>query len=402
MKKYLLALPCLMLAGTSHAQSIRGCNPYYTGSQVYKATSIPNLTKERDCFEVVERQAKISKESRDFQIDRLSVVVPPVVNPKDYVIDVGVMPRPADKNDVGAFRVTLQPTDYGFNDSILYPGVKNGSPHGHSNYGVYGIDENTTTESLLKEWKGGYNPLLGSAYWAPWLQRIKDGKIIQYDYVNVYYKRYGINDPRCYKEAAKGCIPLIHGIRMIAGYDMKRMHEVQPEYMKHVAHRCISSDKKAIDRQTLAEAIADCQGSGDLVTAIAFPSCSDGRKDSPNHRDHLAYSGYYGNSYAECPSTHPYSMTGLTQLVKYTIEADDGPVAFSSDVTPGMPAMIPGTTFHADYVFGLRKEVEDGIERCLNGHLSCSSGDLGDTTQLKAPATFTLKANPRVIDPPKR
>ena len=325
------------------------------------------------------------------------------IDPKDWIVPINEGPPTGAPDTVGAFRLTLNPTDFGYNDAVLYPGVKNGSPHGHSNYGVYGIDENTTSEGLLANWKGGYNALLGSAYWSPWLLRLKDGKIIRPDTINVYYKRYPIDSPYCTREALKGCIPMLPGIKMIAGYDMKRMGQAQPENTQYVFdHRCTTPGKPGTHYPLLDQAIQACGGYGTIATSITFPNCSNGQKDSPDHRSHLAYQSFGWWGYSKCPDTHPYLMPTLNQQINFTIEKDDGPVLYSSDVMPNMPAMPAGSTFHADWIYGIHPALAEGMDRCWNLLLSCSNGVLGNKTMLKMPSDFTFKANPRLIDPPKR
>lgn len=47
--------------------------------------------------------------------------------------------------------------------------------------------------------------------------------------------------------------------------------------------------------------IATCDGG--LRLELAFPSCNDGRDDSPNHKDHMAFS--YGiQRVGDCPDSH--------------------------------------------------------------------------------------------------
>lgn len=84
-----------------------------------------------------------------------------------------------------------------------------------------------------------------------------------------------------------------------------------------------------------------------------------------------------------CPVTHPYALPELTQQVAYTITKDDGAVAFSPDLMPGM-TMPGGTTFHADYMEGWDPQVRATWERERIGKLlNCADGELGDGTMLK-------------------
>jgi hypothetical protein len=69
----------------------------------------------------------------------------------------------------------------------------------------------------------------------------------------------------------------------------------------------------------------------------------------------------------------------------------------SSDVTPGMPMMTPGSTFHADWFGAWDDDVmRMWTDHCINRQLNCSGGDLGNGKQMKMFSTFSWSATPRV------
>ena len=301
---------------------------------------------------------------------------------------------------VGAFRMICTAAQLNYDDPILYPGTKGGSPHLHQWYGNTGGNYSSTYERLRKSGESTCsNRLNRSAYWVPALLNAV-GKVIQPDYVSLYYKRRPDGDPACLLESAKGCVGLPTGLRAVSGYDMTRMGEKQPE--NSTFHfRCIAPGRPSVHRLLIAEAIADCGGSGQVMAMIGFGSCWTGMLDSADHRSHLTAGTYIGQAYPQCPTSHPFLIPELTQGVAYTIQPNDGEVWFASDRMHGM-AMPPGSTFHADYMEGWDPATRATWERrCIGKLLNCSDGELGDGTMLKR-AALAYKASTRLIDAPAR
>jgi hypothetical protein len=284
----------------------------------------------------------------------------------------GNVPQSMAPDVVGAFRFICTASQMNYDDPILYPGVKGGSPHLHQWYGNTDGNYASTYATLRASGDSTCSNILNrSAYWVPALMNAA-GKVITPDYLSIYYKRRPASDPMCLKESAKGCVALPTGLRVVSGYDMKRMGQAQPEN-DTFTHRCVSPGKPSTHRKTLAEAINDCGGVGQIIAAINFGSCWNGQLDSADHRSHLVHPTYKGQSYAECPATHPYIIPELTQQIAYTITADDGDVWFSSDRMNGM-TMAGGSTFHADYMEGWDPPTRDTWEReCINKMLSYTS-----------------------------
>lgn len=326
--------------------------------------------------------------------DREPLIVP------GYDHGTSKIPLSASPDVLGAFRFICTAGQMNYDDPILFPGSKGASPHLHQWYGNSDGDYSSAYPSLRGSGESTCsNKLNRSAYWIPALMNA-DGKVITPDYMSIYYKRRPASDPQCLKEATNGCVPLPTGLRLVSGYDMKRMGDAQPENITFY-HRCISPNKPSIHRKTLADAISDCGGAGQIMSTINFGSCWNGQIDSADHRSHVVHPKYNDQGYEQCPSTHPYVIPELTQQIAYTIEAGDGDVWFSSDRMNGM-TMTGGSTFHADYIEAWDPPTRETWEReCLNKKLNCADGELGDGTMLKR-GGLTYKAAQRLVTPPDR
>jgi hypothetical protein len=102
----------------------------------------------------------------------------------------------------------------------------------------------------------------------------------------------------------------------------------------------------------------DC-GTKRVKVEVVFPDCqavsASGvpMDDSPNHRDHMAYSSANGR----CPSTHPYKVAQLHLHVIY--KATNG---------KNLTFSVPTYDFHADFMNGWDQGVYDQLLReCIEG-----------------------------------
>lgn len=307
------------------------------------------------------------------------------------------IPRMEPAGEQGAFRFVCTAGQLNYDDPILYPGVRGGSMHLHQWYGNTMGDATSTYRSLRNTGDSTCsNPLNRSAYWVPALMNA-GGMVISPDYFMVYYKRFADGDVMCTRIAPEGCFDLPVGLRAVSGYDMRRMGQPQPEN-ENFAFRCVSNQ---IDRKTIAEAIEDCGGEGQVIAGVMFGPCWNGELDSPDHRSHLVHPRYIGNAWPNCPASHPKLLPTLTQHVAYTIRRSDGEVYFTSDRMGSMRSP-GGSTFHADYMEAWDPATRETWSReCLGKRLNCSDGELGDGTMLKRPAHTNI-ADPRLVAAPPR
>jgi hypothetical protein len=311
---------------------------------------------------------------------------------------------------VGAFRFICNPAHLAKDDPIVYPGQP-GKSHLHQFFGNTAVDANSTYESLRTKGESTCNgPLNRSAYWMPAMMNGK-GQVVRPDYVSIYYKRRPITDPKCdpaRDPRAEGiCVDVPRGLRFVFGFNM-----ANPSATPTGAawFNCDGPTGTQGRYSTIVEAAKNCPTGNKLGAIISAPDCWDGKNlDSPDHRSHVAYSGYGDWGYQKCPATHPYVIPGFTMGAWYTTDEDlDRSGTFSpsrptwhlsSDVMPGMPMMTPGSTFHADWFGAWDDQVlKTWHDNCINKLLSCSGGDLGNGKQLKMFSGFSWNANPRLVN----
>jgi hypothetical protein len=308
---------------------------------------------------------------------------------------------------VGAFRFICNASHEAYNDPIVYPGQP-GASHLHEFFGNSLADANSTYESLRKTGESTCNsPLNRSAYWMPAMLNGKGG-VVRPDFVSIYYKRRPANDPEC-QRMGKACVDLPRGLRFVFGYDM--ITDTAPTGGFYF--NCQGDNSTPGHYADIVAAAKGCPAGAQLGALIGAPTCWDGKRlDSPNHRDHVAYTSYGDWGYERCPATHPYVIPGFQMGTWYTVDSNldhsgtwttnTSTWHLSSDEMPGM-MMRPGTTFHADW-FGAWDDnvMEMWTENCINKLLSCNGGDLGNGKQLKMFDGFSWTANPHVVPiPPK-
>ncbi len=422
MTRYILAaLVALLFATPAAGQQIRGCNPHYVGKQVSKATSVPFLTEEADCFVKVKTQAEISDAERRKQIQKL-LSLTDVAEPElgaDFTKAPSDVPTPPDvianllkpfplapdnaPDPIGAFRFICQPGHVGYNDPLVWPGQP-GKSHLHQFFGNTSTDAFSTYQSLRTKGESTCGNILNrSAYWIPAMLDGK-GNVVRPDFVSNYYKRLPAGDPGCLRMAAKGCVDLPRGLRYIFGHDVMTG---KPSTGSAFFDCLGTNEVQAVSGhfETITEAAKGCPAGARLGAIISSPSCWDGKRlDSPNHRDHVADISYGSWGYPKCPATHPYAIPAFTLGAWYAVDKERADTWYlSSDEMPGMPRMPAGSTFHADW-FGAWDETIKALwmDNCINRHLNCDSGNLGNGTALRQTGDFSWNANPRLIPIPAR
>jgi hypothetical protein len=308
---------------------------------------------------------------------------------------------------VGAFRMICGAGQLSYDDPLVYPGQP-GKSHLHQFYGNLAADASSTYASL----RGSGASTCGdpnsaeavnrSGYWMPAMLD-GAGNVVKPMYVAIYYKRIPASDPRCHPEtnpdtAIGICVGIPTGLRFITGYNF-----LGGKNDASALFYCQDSETaKALDgslKSDMAQVVPLCPVGARLTLNIDGPDCWDGKNlDSPDHRTHVSHSVYFTNangvSVEKCDAAHPYHMPKVSIIALYAVDSNfaAGKWHLSSDeMLPGAPA---GTSFHADYWEAWSPTIRDGWQKnCIDAHLSCQGGELGDGTQIKGmtiPNTQTL------------
>ena len=309
------------------------------------------------------------------------------------------IPASAAPDVVGAFRFICTAGQLLKDDPIVYPGQA-GASHLHQFYGNTGAKASSTYSSLRKSGQSTcMSPLNRSAYWMPAMMDGR-GNVVRPDHIQIYYKRRPKSDPKCSltsgdPKAEGNCVDLPNGLKFVFGYDM--VTGKAPTGSTYFNCKGTGADPGHF--ATIPATIGNCVLGGQLGAVIKAPDCWDGKNlDSPNHRDHMAYSGYGTWGYRKCPSTHPYVVPGFTLQAWYTIAPGDDLKLWklsSDDMRPDLPH---GSTFHADFFMAWDPTIKQmWHDNCINKMLSCSAGDLGNGKMLKMFAGFNWYASPRLV-----
>jgi hypothetical protein len=285
-------------------------------------------------------------------------------------------------------------------DPLVYPGQP-GKSHLHQFYGNVSANANSTYASLRQN--GGSTcgdsnlpyAVNRSGYWMPAMLD-GAGHVVKPQYVAIYYKRIPASDPRCSlanANAIGNCVGIPTGLRWISGYNMQGGTSDTAAFFY-----CQDSDDgtiKAVSgalQSTMAAVVGLCPVGARLTLNIDGPDCWDGvNLDSPDHRSHVSHSTYV--PYQHCDAAHPYHMPKVSIIAIYTVDANfvAGKWHLSSDEM--VPGAAPGTTFHADYLEAWSPTVRDGwLKNCIDAHMSCQGGDLGDGTQIRGMTVPTAKS----------
>lgn len=295
--------------------------------------------------------------------------------------------------DQSAFRFQCKPSHLLFDDPIVFPNQP-GKAHLHMFFGNTMANANSTYDSLRSSGNstcdGG--PLNRSAYWMPAVSN-GDGKVVLPDYLTVYYKSH--------PGAGENKFP--RGLRAIFGYDHKHGPDSPSQTSINVKHWKCASGSEGVKR-TIAE-IQNCPLDSHIMGVVAMPTCWDGvNLDSPDHRSHMSYP----IDHVGCPASHPVTLTAFTMLVafKHLGYQDYSTWRLSSDhvmAHDSASTKLPGgTTLHSDWFGAWDDEVlQNWHDGCLNGFLSCSSGNTGNGPKRMLKRSFTSwETIPRLIDPP--
>jgi hypothetical protein len=324
---------------------------------------------------------------------------------------------PPSSDPVGSFRMFCTAGQVLRDDPIVYPGQPGASPHLHQNFGNTGANGNSTYQSLRTT--GGTTcgqssaPINRSAYWVPAMLNGK-AMVVKPDFINVYYKRDPKIDPMCNDPTATTgvgqCVDLPNGLRFVFGHNMKTMTggpaDLNSIDSQSITIQCwakwdgsVSNGGASGYYHTFDEArAAGCvQPGAQLLIIAAAPNCWDGKNlDSADHRSHIANSTgpmLPTQMFRACTPDHPYVLPNLEVQIHYTIDQDfaDGLWALDSDIQEGQMLghkVAGGTTWHMDYWEAWSPAGKGRWHaNCIDKHLTCSEGDLGDGYQIVGSGT---------------
>jgi len=308
---------------------------------------------------------------------------PPVTNP----------------DPVGAFRFTCMAGQLAKDDPIVYPGQP-GKSHLHQFFGNTAANASSNYQSLRTT--GGSTCTRSadtspqrSAYWMPAMLD-GAGNAVKPDWVNTYYKRLPASDPQCAKTTdpavAGHCIEMPNGLRFILGYNMANgsggpTDTNSADYWA-MGFDCVTRDvgnqvSLTGVQHTMADIVATgkCPAGSWLRAFVRFPACWDGKNlDVADHRSHITF----GVAAVGCPADHPYNIPEIAIQAYYTTDANfvAGRWHLSSDEM--MPGTVPGSTLHMDYWEAWSQVLKDlWNAKCIDGHLTCSAGNVGDGRMIK-------------------
>ena len=263
----------------------------------------------------------------------------------------------------GAFRVVCTPSHMSNDDPIVYPN-QSGAAHHHTFYG----NTSTSAKSDLMNFSNTGNSTCNggimnrSAYWVPSMIDTLTHMPLAADLAIFYYKVGNI-------PANQITVPP-KGLRMISG-NSKATDGISSTAM----YSCYAPEGVNKPFYGWKKSIPNCDVGDKVEMMVIFPQCWDGvNLDSPNHKDHMAFS-----SIAGCPATHPIAIPQVTINVEFTVKTPNQATNWrlASDnyasSTPG------GYSAHADWVNGWDEKIMTGfIKNCLNKGLDCHAHLLGD------------------------
>lgn len=322
---------------------------------------------------------------------------------------------PASSDPWGAFRMICASDYFAPDDPEVLPGQPNAS-HMHQFFGNTGVNGNSTYNSLKTT--GGTtcgnassqtSPLNRSAYWFP---AMTDGaNIIRPSFIQLYYKTMGSYSSTCGAPPDSThvgyCVNLPNGIRFLHGYNFSNGQGGPADHVNPVGNpdhnniywQCWASlDNSAtingasppFGPDTHFDTIkavhdAGCPAGAQLVAILISPECWDGNYlDTPDHRAHVVRAtGPYVTAAgkAACTSDHPYMIPDVQLQLHWTTDANfvAGKWHLTSDEM--VHGAIAGTTLHQDYFEAWSRAAKNTwYTNCINNHLSCAGGALGDGT----------------------
>lgn len=242
---------------------------------------------------------------------------------------------------VGQFAVECAYSHSAAADPIVHPGHA-GAGHRHDFFGNESTGADSTYESLLAAPTSCRQQLDTAAYWAPALLDAAGRPLAPRGAVAYYRAGVGV-DPVTVEAYPAGL--------MMIGGDADATSD-QPTTV--VGWSCGPGGRRLAAPPT-------CPAGADLRLVVTFPDCWDGaRLDSPDHRDHVAYSRD-----GRCDADHPVAVPQLQLAIDYpAVTGDPGSLALASG---------PVRTAHADFWNAWDQgKLDSEVELCLRRQVVCS------------------------------
>jgi hypothetical protein len=292
----------------------------------------------------------------------------------------------------GAFRMSCNPGQLLHDDPLLFPNQP-GASHLHQFWGNTGTNAFSTYQSLRTTGDttcgAAGAPVNRTAYWMPAMLD-GAGHAVKPDSIQIYYKQTPLGSAGCRLPVAITCVGLPNGIKLVFGYNMKTgLGGTLGSDYYHMHYECWTDDlgTPALNGgfTTISGLVqAGCKAGNRLAIIFAVPACWDGKNlGSPDMRAHMSYgTEETGGQY--CPADHPYAISAWQGTVRFTTDDNfaKGLWHLSSDeMVPGAPA---GSTLHFDYFEAWSPAIKAKWQaNCIDGHLTCADGQLGDGTHIK-------------------
>lgn len=196
-------------------------------------------------------------------------------------------------------------------DPIVAPGATSG--HMHDFFGNESTNRFSTYETMIAAATNCDTPLDTAGYWAPTLIA-PDGTMVDPIRQQIYYRN------RPYKEGPLALTP--PDLRIIAGGPAANLGKPYPV----TYWNCDGESDGGLSTRYVTVPNCTGTGNGPIEAHVYFPTCWDGRTDSPDHRSHLAYPVNY-NSISDsgtCPTGYPYRIQQLDIRILYPVTNGTG------------------------------------------------------------------------------
>lgn len=239
----------------------------------------------------------------------------------------------------GSFSVTCSRSHALTDDPIVHPGFP-GTSHLHDFYGARTANANSTYQTMVGSGTSCGSIVDTAGYWHPTLQ--VGGSAVN-GTLHAYYTSGN--------KSARSISNFPAGLMMLAGSP----NATEPQPRSRIAYRCIGRNSRskatALPRR--------CRRSQKLASFIRFPDCWNGHElDTPNHRDHVAYSRK-----GLCPTGFPYSMPILAYRIDWNVHTNPANIMLSN----GSPIAM-----HADFWNTWQQSsLLRLVKRCIRGRRAC-------------------------------